>query len=304
MLNAFIFPGQGSQYVGMGFDLYNEFEDVQKRYEQANEILGYNLSEISFFGPKEKLRETQFTQPAIFIHSIIMDDLLKLNGIKPAAVAGRSLGEISALVSAEILSFTDALLIVKVRSNAMANANKINPGSMAAIIGANNKEIEMICNQNGIVLPANLNSPKQIVISGEKDAINHAIITARKLGVKLAKELNVSGAFHSPLMKSARKPLKEVINSVNFKDAKVPIYQNVNAKPETDIIKIRKNLLNQLESPVLWVETINSMVKNDLLNFFEVGPGKILNKLNYQINNNIKTQNIDKMEHLNTYAIL
>ena len=304
MLNAFIFPGQGSQYVGMGYDLYNQFEDVQKRYAQANEILGYNLTEISFFGPNEKLKETQFTQPAIFVHSIIMDDFLKLSGLKPTAVAGHSLGEISALVSAEILSFTDALLIVKVRSNAMSNADKINPGSMAAIIGANDKEIQIICNQNGIVIPANLNSPKQIVISGEKDAINHAIITAKKLGVKLAKELNVSGAFHSPLMKSARKPLKEVINSVNFKVAKVPIYQNVNAKPETDIIKIRKNLLNQLENPVLWVETITSMVKNGPFNFFEVGPGKILNKLNYQINKNIKTQNVDKMEHLNAYAML
>ena len=304
MLNAFIFPGQGSQYVGMGFDLYNQFEDVQKRYAQANEILGYNLTEISFFGPNEKLKETQFTQPAIFVHSIIMDDFLKLSGLKPTAVAGHSLGEISALVSAEILSFTDALLIVKVRSNAMSNADKINPGSMAAIIGANDKEIQIICNQNGIVIPANLNSPNQIVISGEKDAINHAIITAKKLGIKLAKELNVSGAFHSPLMKSARKPLKEVINSVNFKDAKVPIYQNVNAKPETDIIKIRKNLLNQLENPVLWVETITAMVKNGPFNFFEVGPGKILNKLNYQINKNIKTQNVDKMEHLNAYAML
>ena len=304
MVNAFIFPGQGSQYIGMGFDLYNQFENVKKRYAQANEILGYNLSEISFFGPKEKLKETQFTQPAIFVHSIVIDEFLKLNGFKPAAVAGHSLGEISALVSAEILSFSDALQIVKVRSYAMSNANKINPGSMAAIIGANEKDIQIICNQNGIAVPANLNSPKQTVISGEKDAINHAIITANKLGVKLAKALNVSGAFHSPLMKSARKPLKKVLNSVNFKDAKIPIYQNVNAKPETDIIKIRKNLLNQLENPVLWSKTINTMAKNGLFNFFEIGPGKILNKLNYQINKNIKTQNIDKMEHLNAYAML
>ena len=304
MLNAFIFPGQGSQYVGMGYDLYNQFEDVQKRYAQANEILGYNLTEISFFGPNEKLKETRFTQPAIFVHSIIIDEYLKSNGTKPHAVAGHSLGEFSALVSAEVLSFEDALEIIKVRSNAMADAGQITPGTMAAIIGANAKQLETICNQVGVVVPANLNAPGQVIISGEIQAVDYAITLAKELGIRQTIPLNVSGAFHSPLMTSARGPLQEVVNSVNLQDAKIPVYQNFVAKPVTDTENIRKNILLQLENPVLWSDTIINMLQNGMTEFIEVGPGKVLNRLNRRINKEIITHNFDKMDQLNACAML
>ena len=304
MPKAFIFPGQGSQYVGMGSDLYCAFENVRERYAYADEILGYNLSEISFQGPDDELRKTQFAQPAIFIHSVIIDEWLKNNGTNPHSVAGHSLGEFSALVSAGVLSFEDALQIVKVRSHAMAHASEINPGMMAAVIGADEKQLETICDQAGVVVPANLNAPGQVVISGEIEAVNMALTTAKELGIRRALPLNVSGAFHSPLMASAREPLQEVINSVNFQDAKVPIYQNVVANAVTDPKNIRQNILNQLEKPVLWSDTIVTMLKNGMTEFFEVGPGKVLNGLNRRINKEIITHNIDKMEHLDSYEML
>ena len=304
MSKAFLFPGQGSQYVGMGLDLYNEFSFAQEYYECANGILGYNIAEISFYGPKEKLYKTQFTQPAIFVHSIIIDDYLKRNGTKPHAVAGHSLGELSALVSAEVLTFKDALQIIKVRSQAMGLSSKVKEGSMAAIIGANDKELATICDQKGVVVPANINAPGQIVISGEKKAVDHAINKAKKMGIKRIIPLNVSGAFHSPLMKSARKPLHKVINSVNFQDSKIPIYQNILAKPITDIKNIQNNLLNQLEKPVLWKNTIENMVKDGITNFIELGPGKVLTGINRRINKNIITINFDKMGDLDVHAML
>ena len=304
MPKAFIFPGQGSHYIGMGFDLYNAFKNAKQRYACATDILGYNLAEISFHGPEDQLRKTQYAQPAIFVHSIIIDECLKINGTRPNAVAGHSLGEFSALVSAEVLSFEDALQIVKVRSNAMAHAGEINPGTMAAVIGANEEQLEEICNHSDMVVPANLNAPGQVIISGEIEAVDIALATARELGVRRIVPLNVYGAFHSPLMRSSRKPLQEIINSVNFQDAKVPIYQNVVAKAVTDIKNIRQNILNQLENPVLWSATIMKMVKNGMTEFIEVGPGKVLNGLNRRINKNIITHNFDKMENLDACAML
>ena len=304
MHKAFIFPGQGSQYVGMGSDLYHEYEHARERYACADDILGYNLSSISFHGPDDELRKTEFAQPAIFVHSIIIDEYLKSNGTKPHAVAGHSLGEFSALVSAEVLSFEDALEIIKVRSNAMADAGQITPGTMAAIIGANAKQLETICNQVGVVVPANLNAPGQVIISGEIQAVDYAITLAKELGIRQTIPLNVSGAFHSPLMTSARGPLQEVVNSVNLQDAKIPVYQNFAAKPVTDTENIRKNILLQLENPVLWSDTIINMLQNGMTEFIEVGPGKVLNRLNRRINKEIITHNFDKMDQLNACAML
>ena len=304
MPKAFIFPGQGSQYVGMGSDFYSKSEKVRKLYRSAEKILGYNLAKISFNGPENKLNQTEFTQPAIFVHSVIMDDYLKNTGTNPEAVAGHSLGEFSALVSAGVVSFEDALQIIKVRSQSMADAEQVSPGTMAAIMGINNKQLKIICNQEGIVVPANINSPEQVVISGEIEAINNALITAKKLGIRKVIKLNVSGAFHSPLMQSAREPLKKVINSVNFMDAKVPIYQNFIAQPILDTKIIRQNILNQLENPVLWVDTIVEMLNNGITEFIEVGPGKVLTGLNKHINRDILTYNFDKLKDLEAYAML
>tara|TARA_Y100000590_G_C15742911_1_gene1020924 strand:- start:4306 stop:5220 length:915 start_codon:yes stop_codon:yes gene_type:complete len=304
MNKAFIFPGQGSQYVGMGLDLYNEFLFAQEYYEVANEILGYDLARVCFYGPKEKLLKTQFTQPAIFVHSIIIDSYLKNNNIIPNAVAGHSLGEFSALVSANILTFKDALQIIKVRSHAMGVSNDKQAGAMAAIIGANDIDIATICNQDGIVIPANINAPGQIVISGEKKAVHNAIDKAKEIGIRRIIPLNVSGAFHSPLMQPACKPLQKIIKSVNFQETKIPIYQNISAKPITDIISIQNNILNQLEKPVLWKDTIENMIKDGITNFIELGPGKVLKGLNRQINKEISTINFDKIEDLNSHAVL
>lgn len=303
MPNAFLFPGQGSQYVGMGKDYYDQLDSVKERYHTASEILEFNLEDISFSGPEDTLRQTQFTQPAIFVHSIIVNDLLKEKEINTDAVAGHSLGEFSALVSAEVLTFEDALQIVKVRSTEMANAGKKAPGAMAAIIGADKKQLEIICHQEGIVVLANMNAPGQAVISGDKNAVEAAINTAKKIGIRGALPLRVSGAFHSPLMRSAREPLLKVINSVNFMAAKTPVYQNVQAKPVTDKSILRENILKQLESPVLWSDTISNMKKEGISNFFEVGPGKVLKGLNQRIFPESTTMTCDKLEHLDVCEV-
>ena len=304
MPNAFLFPGQGSQYVGMGEDLYNQSDSAKLLYHTASDILGFNLQDISFRGPEDRLKETQFTQPAIFVHSIIVDKFLKEKDIKPDAVAGHSLGEFTALVSANVLSFEDALKIVKVRSTEMANTGKQSPGTMAAILGADDKQLKIICKQDGIVVPANLNAPGQIVISGEINAIENAIITAKNIGVRRALPLNVSGAFHSPLMSPARKALSKMINNLRFKDAYIPVFQNVSAAPVTKASIIQENILKQLENPVLWSDTILNMKRHGITDFFEVGPGNVLNGLNRRIYPESTTINCDKLEHLEAYEVL
>ena len=253
---AFVFPGQGSQFVGMGKDFYDHMPTARKLLDEANEILGCDLTSICFNGPEETLKETQYTQPAIFVHSIIVDKFLKEKDIRANAVAGHSLGEFSALVSADVLSFESALEIVKVRSSEMAQAGKNSLGTMAAILGADDDQLKIICKQDGVVVPANINAPGQVVISGEIKAIENAIITAKEIGIRRALALNVSGAFHSPLMAPARQPLLDVIDSIEFNNAKIPVYQNVSASPVINAAVIRDNILNQLENPVLWCDTI------------------------------------------------
>lgn len=298
MRKAFIFPGQGSQYVGMGEDLYKQSDIGKKYYETAADILGFDLAAISFEGPDEDLKQTQFTQPAIFTHSVIMDRLLKEKDIVPDAVAGHSLGEFSALVSAEVLTFEDALKIVKVRSEKMAKAGQASPGAMAAIIGGDEEQIKQICNQDGVVVPANLNAPGQVVISGDENAVTAAITTAKKIGIRRALLLNVSGAFHSPLMTLAREPLSEVLNFVNFRDAKVPIYQNVTAMPVITSQEIKQNILDQLEKPVLWSKIITNLAGDGINEFYEPGPGKILQGLNRRICPDYPTQSFAKFDQL------
>lgn len=304
MHNAFLFPGQGSQYVGMGEDFYNNSSYAQEIYKIASDILGFNLQEISFNGPEETLKETQYTQPAIFVHSIIVDKFLKEKDIRANAVAGHSLGEFSALVSADVLSFESALEIVKVRSSEMAKAGKNVPGTMAAILGADDDQLKIICNQNGVVVPANINAPGQVVISGEIKAIENAIITAKKIGIRRALALNVSGAFHSPLMAPARQPLLDVIDSIEFNNAKIPVYQNVSASPVTNAAAIRDNILNQLENPVLWCDTILNLKQMGITDFYEVGPGKVLKGLNRRIFPESTTITCDKLEHLDACEVL
>lgn len=304
MHNAFLFPGQGSQYVGMGEDFYNNSSYAQEIYKIASDILGFNLQEISFNGPEETLKETQYTQPAIFVHSIIVDKFLKEKDIRANAVAGHSLGEFSALVSADVLSFESALEIVKVRSSEMAQADKNAPGTMAAILGADDDQLKIICNQNGVVVPANINAPGQVVISGEIKAIENAIITAKEIGIRRALALNVSGAFHSPLMAPARQPLLDVIDSIEFNNAKIPVYQNVSASPVTNAAAIRDNILNQLENPVLWCDTILNLKQMGITDFYEVGPGKVLKGLNRRIFPESTTITCDKLEHLDACEVL
>ena len=302
MNKAFLFPGQGSQFVGMAKDLFNEFQLAKNLFEEAEAILGYNLAKIAFEGPDEILKQTQFTQPSIFVHSVIINNILFDKGIFPLAVAGHSLGEFSALVAAEVLSFGDALSIVKVRADEMAKAGELQPGAMAAILGAEQDQLEAICDQNGIVLPANLNAPGQVVISGEVDAVRDAIITAKKMGIRRALPLNVSGAFHSPLMTPARVPLLEALEAVNFRDAKVPVYQNVNAKPVTDANELKSNILKQLESPVRWAEIISNMNCDGFTSYLEIGPGKVLQGLNRRILMEHDSSSIGTKEQLELYV--
>ncbi|NQU67443.1 MAG: ACP S-malonyltransferase [Candidatus Marinimicrobia bacterium] len=301
--NILLFPGQGSQFVGMGLDIYTKLPSAKSYYKIANEILGVDIAEISFNGPEDLLRQTQNTQPAIFTHSICVFTYLKEIGISYDATAGHSLGEFTALVASGVLTFEDALSLVKVRSQEMAKAGKIMPGTMAAIIGADNDQIEKICQQDGVVVVANINAPGQIVISGEIPAISAAIETAKLLGVRRALPLNVSGAFHSPLMKPARIALSNTIESLSFNAPTVPIYQNATAQPVTDPEIIKSNLLLQLESPVRWVETIQNMKIDGHSSFIEIGPGKILQGLQKRIFPDSHVSSLGTLKQTEEYAI-
>ncbi len=296
---AFVFPGQGSQYVGMGKDLYEDSKDL---LESANEALGFSLTDIMFEGPIDSLKQTDVTQPAIFLHSVAL--LQKIKSIQPDMVAGHSLGEYSALVAADAIDLIDALKLVRTRGEAMLQAGIEQPGTMAAVIGLQPNVVEKICDDassSGIVQCANINSPGQIVISGSVEGVRTAMTLAKDSGAKLVKELVVSGAFHSPLMASAKEKLQNKLNETNIIDGSVPVYANVTAKAVTKSSEIIKLLFEQLSSPVRWEESITNMIEDGATEFVEIGPGKVLQGLIKRINKEVKVIGIEKLEDLDKF---
>ena len=275
-MKAFVFPGQGAQFVGMGQDLYESMPEAKALFEKANEILGFSITDIMFNGTVEQLKQTKVTQPAIFIHSVILAKALG-DDFKPEMVAGHSLGEFSALVSAGSLSFEDGLSLVSKRALAMQVACEKEPSTMAAILGLEDSIVEQICaDTEGVVVAANYNCPGQLVISGSMEAVATACEAMKAAGAKRALPLNVGGAFHSPLMEPARLELEAAINKAEFKTPICPIYQNVDAKPYTDAVDIKRNLIAQLTSPVRWTQTVQNMIADGATSFNELGPGAVL----------------------------
>lgn len=300
MKRALVFPGQASQFVGMGQNTYNEYESVQKLYASANDILGYDIADITFNGPLEALTETRVTQPALFIISAAFFSLIPKE-FKFEMVAGHSLGEYSALFAAGVLSFEDALSIVKVRAEEMQAAGEAQSGTMAAILNMSREDVQKVClhgSSRGIVQPANYNSPGQIVISGEEEAVYYSMEIAKNLGARKAVALNVSGAFHSPLMAPAVEGLTNAIEKVKFNPASVPVIANVDANACTDPDTIKANLIAQLESPVLWEDSVQKMLTDGITDFVEVGPGRVLQGLIRRIDRNSTISGIGNKEQL------
>lgn len=278
MKKAYVFPGQGSQFPGMAKDLYTSNETARIMMEKANEILGFRITDIMFDGTAEDLTQTKVTQPAIFLHSVVLATCLP--DFKPDMVAGHSLGEFSALVAAGVLDFEEGLRLVSVRARAMQKACETNPGTMAAVLMLPAEKIEEICSScKGIVVAANYNCEGQIVISGEKEAVDEACAKMKEAGAKRALPLRVGGAFHSPLMEPARAELAEGIEKAVFRTPSCPVYQNVTAEPSTDPGVMKANLLAQLTSPVLWTQSIRNMASDGASHFIEIGPGKVLQGL-------------------------
>jgi [acyl-carrier-protein] S-malonyltransferase len=291
---AFVFPGQGSQYVGMAKDLHEKDPRGRALIEEADRILGTSLSSILFDGPEDLLRQTHNTQPAIFLHSIVAAQ--SLARLQPAMVAGHSLGEYSALVIAGALSFADGLRLVRLRGELMQQAGIAQKGTMAAVVGLSSEATEEVCREAsaaGIVQPANFNSPGQIVISGSVEGVHKAMELARAKGAKLVKELVVSGAFHSPLMESAREGLKKALDTTAFNDARIPVYANVTAEPVTNAGSIRDLLYQQLTMPVRWEQSVRSMARDGATDFIEVGPGKVLQGLVKRTEASVQTRGFD-----------
>lgn len=286
-MKAYIFPGQGAQFPGMGQDLYNVSDSAKKLFDQANGILGFEISRIMFEGTAEELKQTNITQPAIFLHSVILAKTLG-DRFQPDMAAGHSLGEISALVACGVMDFEAGLKLVSKRANAMQKACEIEPSTMAAILGLDDKQVEGICAEvPDIVVPANYNSPGQIVISGTVKAVERACELMKMAGAKRAIILPVGGAFHSPLMAPASKELEEAINSTEFKKPICPIYQNIIAEGIMDPAEIKQNLIAQLTNSVKWTQTIKKMLEDGADHFIEVGPGKVLQGLVKQVNREV-----------------
>ena len=307
MKNGWLFPGQASQKVGMGKDLFEKTEIGKKYYTIANDILDIDIQSISFNGPGELLNKTKYTQPAIFIVSTIIGQIMIENGYSTNGVAGHSLGEYSALAVSGAYDFESGLELVKLRSESMYNAGKTNPGTMAAIVGLSAREVENLCTKNNtsdnLVVAANYNTENQIVVSGHIESVEALIRTAKNNGAKMAVPLNVSGAFHSPLMTPAREELAAKLDSIDISDISIPLYTNVDAKPITKGRDIKDSLIRQLENPVLWYNSIEKMIRDGFTSFLEVGPGKVLQALNRKINNTIPTQGIQSYEDILNYEV-
>ena len=277
MKTACVFPGQGAQYSGMGKELYEQNAEARAMFEKANELLGFRITDIMFEGSAEDLKQTKVTQPAVFLHSVV---LAKVLGVEPAAVAGHSLGEFSALVVAGALSFEEGLMLVAKRAKAMQMACELEQGTMAAVLALPDATIEEACESiEGVVVAANYNCPGQLVISGAVDAVNEACVKLKEAGARRAVVLPVGGAFHSPLMEPARKELAEAIEAAQFNEPVCPIYQNVDAKPHTSPEEIKQNLIAQLTAPVRWTQIVEQMSADGFANYLELGPGTVLQGL-------------------------
>ncbi len=288
-MKAYVFPGQGAQFVGMGKDLYDQNAQAKELFEQANEILGFRITDLMFEGEDEDLKQTRVTQPAIFLHSVILASTL--DNFHPDMVAGHSLGEFSALVANKALSFEDGLRLVFKRAMAMQKACEIQSSTMAAIIGMEDSQVEKVCKEiDEIVVAANYNSPGQIVISGSIPGIDAALEKLSALGARRAMKLAVGGAFHSPLMEPARVELEAAIQAAPFADPICPVYQNVNAHPSSEPANIKANLVSQLTSPVRWTQTVKQMIADGATSFTEVGPGKVLLGLIKKVDRGMETQ--------------
>lgn len=290
-MKAFVFPGQGAQFVGMGKDLYENNAEARAMFEKANEILGFRITDLMFEGTDEDLRQTKVTQPAIFLHSVIIAKVIEeTTGIKPDMAAGHSLGEFCALVVAGALSFEDGLRLVSARAQAMQKACEMKPSTMAAIIALPDEKVEEICESvDGVVVCANYNCPGQLVISGEIEAIDAACAKATEAGAKRALKLKVGGAFHSPLMQPAQEELAEAIAEAEFSTPVCPVYQNVDGKPHTDPEEIKANLIKQLTAPVRWTYDVEAMIADGADEFIELGPGAVLQGLVKKINRGVAT---------------
>jgi [acyl-carrier-protein] S-malonyltransferase len=289
-MKAYVFPGQGAQFVGMGKDLYDKSHLAKEMFERANAILGFRITDLMFSGTEEDLKQTKVTQPAIFLHSTILAAVLG-DSFKPDMVAGHSLGEFSSLVANKTLSFEDGLVLVSKRAIAMQKACEKNPSTMAAILGLDDKIVEDVCASiNEVVVPANYNSPGQIVISGSNEGIDKAIEILKGKGAKRAIKLAVGGAFHSPLMEPAKLELEEAIKSTTFNKPVCPVYQNVNGNPSINPEVIKTNLVSQLVSPVRWTQSVINMIAGGATSFVEVGPGCVLQGLIKKVNKDVITE--------------